>query len=545
MTEPIPVTPVERSQQRLERLRRVRDSEEDRTRRADAALRLRYYHGESEGLVERMPHEDDDSWRVRPKFVPNILAHALGELSRLWAECPTRSVESETQRPADAESEPGETAEDAAEGRWRDVLWTYGTGLDGTMREAQPLARLLGAMHVLVQYTPSLSAPRDPAAVLAGVEPELDEDEARPGLELVPILPDRTVVLPHDHDPRHALAVMYLARQYIRTGDGVTGSTTRTVTVWHYWDAEHWAVLEDDGTSTGSLRAVPQENPDTGEMIEWHPHPYGRIPVVPLRWHTPSDRYWPAPLGGADLLENLRAVASLWSQYLWTAMLQRGQPAADEDVQGNGGLAPDSIIVAPGFRIVPNAADLTGMRDALQTTLGILSRTLGLPSRSLRLDDSGGQSGVGIAMDRAELEDDRQASEVVGKGWERSIHRIGSRVWAPHTGERLPPRVETEFAPFSIPLTADQRVARVTLELDRGLMSRLEAKLELHPGMAVERAEELLAAVDDEQQEARQRAAEDADAQAERQARVAAAAAPPDPFAGLFAQQPSPAAAQE
>lgn len=506
-------------------LENIWKSEADKSRRAYAEALLRVHRGDAlgAGLVKSLPYEDSEHARLKGKYAPPLLPHAVRQLSFLYDLSPKRSLAEE---------------DDAMRQEWQRVLWTYGSGINETNKTALPLVKLLGQVEMVPAYLPGPDAVADLAAVMAG-QRMADWAEDEDGIEWRIHTPDRCCAVSTSLDPTVAEAVaIRMGKQALRGPDG----KAVTVDVFFFYDAKYWALIGAGTNSLGAWAPIPTVGSD-GIAVPYHEHGAVRLPVLAARRRRdPSQQsYWATPLGGLDLLETLSTCYTLWTEYLWIARLQRGQPVLTGSKKIDGGLSPESVIICedPGssFAILQNAADLAGIRDALVSSLEILAKTLGLPSRTYRLQDTAAQSGVAIMMDRAELDDERRNDEVVWAQIERAQHRMAAEIYEYHRNRQglsvpvLDPRVTVEYQPVTVPMTASETLTQVLAELDRGLMSRSEAKAALHPALDPAQVQALLDLVGAEEERNRRMDEAKAEADAERQVRVAQAA---DPLAGLL-----------
>lgn len=435
-------------QRHLLDLHSVWDTEEDRARRKEAENRLRVYQGDAEWMIRPMPHESGEHFRLKPKFAPPLLRHAIRMLSYLYDVAPER------------ESTQSEDV-------WRDRVWEWGDGLDGTMGDVDSLVRLLGTVHMLPLYSPAPGIARDVAKwVLTGEAPEVQADAW--GVEAVVYTPDCVVAAPNRFDCRYADAVMLRAARYREEGDK-TGEPSE---LWHVWTDDHFCMVRIDGL--GGWRVIECGDEDEkGAPVYAHPNMYGQIPAAECREPGHSQSYWGRPWGGRDLLNNLRAVYEIGTEYLHAAKLQRGQPVYTGESAPNGAMAPDSAItVKEGetFTIIPNAANLDGMREAFTTALEVLSKTMGLPSRTFRLDDSQAMSGFAIEMDRAELDDDRKARVRQANRWETAYHQRAALVVNEHHSTGLDASTVTQE--FAAPGMDPRAIERIGPLWDRGMPMR-------------------------------------------------------------------------
>lgn len=459
---------------RAQKLGRIWNSQKDRTRREDAAKLLRIDAGDAQWLIRKMPDEPQEHFDAKAKWSPRLVPLALDQLGYLYSGGgPTRT-----------------TGEETGDELWKRWLWDYGAGVDVAMGEVDRLMRLLGHVEVLPLFEPAPDVASRLDRLLAGEPTESSAAEA--GISLVVMTPDMACVLPNAFDPHVAEAVLVRMNTI---GIESEGKITERF-LFHYWDDTHFAMFLGDDAGNLQPAASPGEGGATAFV---HEHRYGELPLAACREEEVKGEYWGRPWQGKDLLVNLRCIYELGTEYAGTAMLQRGQPVHHK--KGNtrltGWLAPYSLIEVPdgdSFTIIGNAANLDGMRDALVTELELLSKTMGLPSRSFRLDDRAARSGVSIHLDRAELSDDRRKRIPKAQRLERAIARKTRAVVRRHAGVELPPVTGVDYGSWGDGESHEQRKTRVESEVDRRLASRVDAVLELHPGMTREQAAERIAA---------------------------------------------------
>lgn len=410
----------------------------DAKRRDKAAERLKYYKGEQISEIRPMPDEPPSHFVRKPKFAPNIAKLAIHQLSYLWNQEPIRTSEDQD--------------------KWREILWERG-GMQATfsaqMQRIDRFTRLLGHVNVL---------------------PFVIEVDGKPCLEASIFTPDRFCVLQDRRNPYKAVAALYKI-----------GAISRQKDLFLYLDDEWVAYVEAPKVGTFTFQT------GANGVRQIQKHGLDRSPVVEIREEKDPECYYGLPYMGEDLCKNLRTVNEMWTEYLYTAKLQRGQPVAKGGF--DGALACDSVIqLEPipdsDFDIISNKANLSGIKTALVTALEILAKTMNLPSRTFRLDDRAAKSGLAIHLDRHELEDDRKAREPKASNWEYRLHIAYARVWKAATGEDLSV-VSTRFQQLRPTETADLLLRRVDLELQRGLMDAVEAKVALHPNLTMEKAKEL------------------------------------------------------
>lgn len=439
--------------------------------RDDAAKRLRVNRNDAEWLIEQMPDEPEKHFKWKPKFCPGIIPKALDQLTYLYDDGPTRTT--------------GTDADDAA---WSAALWDYGAerSFDAAMKRVDRLTRLTGHTLIMPAWQPSRNLAFDLAAFLRGGDAPTVSD---PGLTVSICTRDRFVALPTPFDPcvPEAVVTKMLTRQ-------VLIENRHTVeTVYFYWDDQFFGVLV--GRDDGDWKWQQTTNPDgkTGWVVK---HGYGRIPWVSAREDVDDGAFYGVAWQGKDLLTNLRSVYEIGTEYFSTAMIQRGQWVLEGDAEIQGWMAAYTVLNVTGEGTLSNVelkANLTGMREAVVTKLEILAKTMGLPTRTFRLDDRSAQSGIAIHLDRSELTDDRKARVTKARVWEGDFHETCALVWKRHGGGTLNADVATVFGSWAEGESKAERESRVTTELTHGLVSRKQALLELQPGLGDEEAAEIIA----------------------------------------------------
>lgn len=433
----------EMARAQIKRLHEQWDRNAGDRRRARQLSRMA--HGDWADSIPKMPAEPD--WHAtkdkRPPYAPNLLGLALRQLSYLYDEEPRRDMAVESEQDWASES-----------------LHEFGIGLSASMSAADTMARLHGASLLILAYKHSPFAARDTRAVLMGDEPSPSADYPD-GVEAVPVARHQFEVLANELDHR-----------YIEAGIVLIGKKGDKP-VHHYWDRHYFARLVD----FAPVEIGPEDSPF---FIE---HGIGDHPLVLIRNDEISTETIPHGLGGMDIVDNMLAIGSQWREYGWTAKLQRGQPYAVGKME-KGTLSPESVIqIEDGgqFGIIANGANLAGMKDSVLVHMEILAKTLGLPSRTFRLADSASMSGVAIALDRAELEDDRRTRVKSARHWERSTHIKAALVYNAARKTGISGRVTVEFRPLPQLVTFADRLARVTFLREQRLISDLDTLREMYP----------------------------------------------------------------
>jgi hypothetical protein len=429
-------------------------SKSDRIRRAKVRERLKVYRGSARHLIKRMPDEDPRFFKRKPKLTPPLLKHALRQISFAYDIPPRRLLEDEEAAKA-----------------WGDLFWARGgNGWDSDAAAALPLAKLCSGMVAWLKWSDG------------------DEDDPNPGIRTKMVTPDKAVVLSDIEDKAQAILILAGLAPARTAAPGLSASHNM-VEVWHYLDDTYYARLARPRNHTASFEVLPTPIPGGTGTAHLIPHGFSRMPAKVLPWNYDADKegFWPDPWGGDDLLPTLGTIYSTLSEYIWTAMLQRGQPVG-RDVE-HMVLGPHYMVElgdspSASFNILPNNANLGGFRDCVRLELDLSAKTWGLPSRTFRLEDTAAMSGIAIAMDRSELEDQRRADEQTWRRNEYALAVIAQEIIEVRTGIRLPLPETVTYAPLAPILTPEQRHAQVTLEDQLGIMSQREAKKELHPDYA-------------------------------------------------------------
>jgi hypothetical protein len=346
--------------------------------------------------IPRMPAESSahDPSQYKPPFAPQLLDLALKQLSYLYDRPPSRDVGDEDMND------------------WcRSHFWEFGAGLDSAMAEADRFARLHGEALLFGRYVADPDMP-PPAPYEDGQKGREDED----GIEWIAFPRSHYEPIMNAHDPR------FIDAAIIRIGG--EGRDERLI----IWTDTHISYV---------IGGIAQEiGPDGAESLE---HGLGVLPCERvLNRASWSESLCPTGLGGADLLKNLNAVGGILREYGWTSKLARGQMWATAPLR-EGSLGPDTLLVfneGTTFGIASSGADLAGMKDSVLLHLEMLSRTLGLPTRSFRVDPREAMSGAAIAMERAELEDDRRGRERIFRPIERRVLSKSTAIYAAETGRK-------------------------------------------------------------------------------------------------------------
>jgi hypothetical protein len=467
----------EQTRVRVHQLIAVAESAADIKRRAECAERIRVHDGDAQHLVRRMPAEDATHFASKPKLTPPLLSHSLRQISFVYDIPPHRLSEDDKE--------------------WQSKFWSYGGGgFNAALHAALPMAKLCGEVHAWYRAAKN---PLDPAGFLQDSESPLPEE---PGVSTEIWTSDQVIVLPHVVNQRHAQAVaLYAADVPAAHLPQPAMGHVGAVEVWHYLDDTYYGQLwRDKQTKQWRVGTIP--NPDGSGTVNLAEHGLEMLPVQSWPWkYDPSQRgYWAKPWAGKDLLPNLSAIYGQLTEYMWTAKLQRGQPVGLG--VSSPPLGPDHIVMLDdansSFEIIANNANLDGMLESVTSSLSLLAKTLGLPSRTFRLQDTAALSGIAIVLDRGELEDQRRGDEQTWSRTETIAHRIVAHIMSVRGLGDLSTDVTTAFTPLAPILTQEQRQAMVTLERQQGTMSKREMKATLHPDLQAHVIDLLLAAAEAE-----------------------------------------------
>jgi hypothetical protein len=278
----------------------------------------------------------------------------------------------------------------------------------------------------------------------------------------------------------------YTSDQFL-TLDGVSPQYPEAVLIkkgskWEYWDALFTCETDERGKSIANPFA----------------HNMGILPFV-LAQNIAS---WPdaiAPrMGTDDIYVTIKNFGGMMREMGWTALLQRGQPWIAGEAKEQIMLAPDATIkVEQGgtFGVAANAANLEGMMKVLEDFLTILTVSLGLPSRTFKIDRSSAISGVAIQLDQMELESDRQNRTVIFRGIEERIARIVAHqeiAAGRATVNTIKPQISIRFRQPEPIMTYAERQGRATWMWSNKLCSPNFAVGELYPSASIEEVRKVL-----------------------------------------------------
>lgn len=378
--------------------------------------------------IPRMPGEP--SSKDKHAVVPDLLGFLLRSFGHLYRTQPERTA-----------------ADKASGGVLERKLWGYDEGLTSAMALADQLVRICGTVALGLTWVPAEDGREESAT---------DDSD---GYRAEVIASDCFEVLP-SADPRYPHAII------AKMGAG-----------WVYWDRMVRVAL----TSKWEIAK--------GEEGWAFEHGLDTLPFVIIqnvpRW---SDTYAPR-MGGDDLYRSILNLGAQLRELGWTAMLQRGQPFMTGTPKEQIVLAPDAIVKveqAGSFGIAPAAADLEGMTATLRSILDLLATSLGLPSRTFRVERASAVSGVAILLDQQELEADRQQRVTIFSGAERRAARCVAQQEAALNNTLINGTVRVSFRQPDPIITFDDRMKRVEWLRGEGMISRADALAELYPSATPE-----------------------------------------------------------
>lgn len=452
---------------------------------SDATLK---HHAES---VER-------SRDIKPHFFPNLLRQIIQPLSYIY------------------DAPPARTAAQPKDEEWmRASLWDFCEKghLDWLMTQADTLVRLHGTVWAQIVFRPSRDVARDfrymvrknptvsfdPASgeeVETGEDTLLDFSPDESGFDLMFFAPHRFEVAPNDMDPTQADAVWLLTGDDAYEGDLTESTELEGYANGYYWDGRYFG-------HTKGFTLVP----DAAGFLVCE-HGIGEIPGLPMRNEPTTRDFWIWGIGGQDAHQDLLDIAKVWREYLFTAMLCRGQYFVKGDLKaGNSeSFGPDTIFRGEenaDMKNIASGADLEGMRTAINSASEAFARGCNIPASLVRLTEGeqAPKSGRAMLLETAELEEDRPTRETIFSQIEYGIHRRVAAARMAILNERTnirPSQVaglgEITFGQHYAKLSQSDQLIQVTFELDRGLIGKERALRVLHPEASDDTIREWLAA---------------------------------------------------
>jgi hypothetical protein len=455
---------AEESEKLLNNLEALWDSRPELDKRAQIVSRTEKSQGKNlPTLLAFGRNRDEPMWHYefKPHMTPNLVGDALDLLSYLYNEPPVRTM-----------ADRGET-------EWaEDKLWNWGHGLSSILDNADPKIRLNAQTLAYLQFDSPIDNP---------------EDTGRSGISTTVLTADRWVAQYSRDRPDTIDAVLMLVSSELDISTASIASDGDRIEWFHYWDRSHTATVQRKVRTRGNSALSRAK----WELMEvdgqtFMSHDYKRPPVVVLPDELDAVGAWAPPgLGGEDLEPMLLSVHRAATEYLATAMIQRGQPwrvsdgdRADKPIS----LGPDCVVTVSqtsGFGIASSGADLGGQLAALEAALAEFAVTCGLPPDTWRISMPSIETGAAIYARRVRLVEDRR---------EMPLHELAATIWNVHTGEDISGKLESVEYNMSPPvLTPDQLQKQLAFELDVGVASRREVKQRLNPTLSNEEIDARLA----------------------------------------------------
>jgi len=244
-----------------------------------------------------------------------------------------------------------------------------------------------------------------------------------------------------------------------------------------------------------------------GTFVE---HGIGIAPFCLLKNTISSNCIYGEPLGGVDILQNLKTINLQFEEITYVSMLQRGQPVVVGDKATNLALGCDTPIYVDqvgGFTFVSNAANIPSMLSILQMNLDSLAIALGISKHSFNVRTGlDSVSADTIYASQLELYQDRQVRERIAKGWEKRIHTIAKYI-AENTFNVILDIPKVKFVEFVRPISPSDTLAKVDLESNLGLADKETLAQQLNPSSSpVEIAEQVEMAAQEMAEDNRQMA---------------------------------------
>jgi hypothetical protein len=424
-------------------------------------------------ILEGMPAEDPQHFADKPKMVADILGQILERMASLYSADPAREM-----------SQAGE--DDWAQA----ALWDFGDGLSCVLYDADRLAHLMGTVVARCEYAIQ-DEPLDVPGIMRG---EVEVDTSRDGIRVELFTRDRYIALSHPDDGRFASAhLLHIATNVVQAQGGVEYQD-----VFHFYDRHHFARVWWDrapsGRIVGAMVGVDPHRSHDGwqniEDVQFIPLDYAP-PIVPLRLSRAEHSYEVDGILGPedDLLETIAGLERYFTELMWTALLQRGQPYAIGDIQ-SWLMSPNSpIVLEEGglFGIEANSANLSGMVATVEFLLGLLANSLSLPADTFRIVQS--DSSLALQFNTGAIRQRLERHKKQTARWERDIHRVAAARYNAARGTAHTGAVRIEHRPLTPALSQADRVALASFEHEKGLASDVEIKRLLSPGLSVREAQ--------------------------------------------------------
>jgi len=401
--------------------------------RATWARILKWLEGPQRDSVPPLPDESAEHAAKRTRIALNIARDLISQLTYLYDAPPVR--------------------ESATEKQWETALYRRRYGLNAIMWRADFLARASGYAALLIR--PRTGSGGD-------------------WLRVDTITRDRMCVLQRPDDPDEALAVVISKT----SGAGDLTGTLLGPENYDLWTDQY--LVEVRGKKIA--RIIDAES--------GHP---GMIPIAWARNGVPDEGEFDAPsCGSTDLMANSNDLALVHQQYLWMCHLSRG----DLVIYGSGDTMPRWHFCpdVPNYlrdtyraEILSGGDNLEKARTALITSLELFAVSLGLPRGSIELAYQ--ETSKIVEIQSALLQSDRSLRRDLFAYTERQVHEIGAQLIS-----GLDPAVSVAYTEPDRPLSPSQLDARVTTQLDRGLITREEALRRYDPAITAVSARDRITA---------------------------------------------------
>jgi len=230
-------------------------------------------------------------------------------------------------------------------------------------------------------------------------------------------------------------------------------------------------------------------------------HNIGKAPFCLLKNTISTNNLYGEPVGGSDILDNLRTINLQFEEVTYVSMLQRGQPVVVGDNAKNLALGCDTPIAVDqvgGFTFVANAANIPAMLQVLQMNLDSLAIALGISKRSFNVRAGfDAISADTIYASQLELYQDRQIRERVASIWERQIHQLAQYI----IGEAFNQLVDIptiKYVDFIKPISPNDNLAKAKLENELGLADKHTIAQKLNPASSPSEIDEQVSAASKE-----------------------------------------------
>ena len=414
----------------------------------------------------------------KPRFAPNLLRQIVQPLTYLYDGGARRCVMTLP------DAKGGRTEDDVRTQLWREAFWDFCDegALDAAMDRLDRMVRIHGTALTLVEWHSSPDASADfVEAYKTGL---LTFTPGTDGVRLRTLPPHRFEVLPDEYDARRPRAVIF----------------------WPWVDrfSQRWDVNVSQNSSMANIRGLYWDESYVAEVRGFRiagppqPHGLGCIPAFVTHNEEPQDGFWSWGIGGEDCVSDLKDMARMWREYLYTAKCSRGTYWTNGQLRaGSDSMGPDMIVCVdsnaldgnpPTLGSLNNSADLGGMRVSITTAMEAWARSNNIPPSLMRLDEkTTQQSGRALVLQSAELEDDRPARvKMFARAEAQAMKIAGIMLAVARRDESLRldyMNLRVEHQEYVAKLAHADMLAQVRLELDLGLASKLAALRDLHPGV--------------------------------------------------------------